>query len=592
MRIEKIRVQNYRGIKNTEWLKFEELNAIVGRNDAGKSSILHALNTFFYDAKLVEEDRYFGAGQEDTLIEVIFDGDELQNVPSIILDNEAKLHVKKYASQVGESFKNSIIVKDFGNSKYKNILQLTNAKYPPLFKSLEMEVPEVIDKNSIYSLIDELLNVETEFAMEEHEIKSTLLKNILKEIYPQYSLFLADTNLDTGASTFQNQFKKIISNAIEAHIEEFSNLQGEVTNTLNDEIKKIGEYMVSHYPNLCELRPDINYDWAKLVNFEVIMKDSSQYEVNLSHKGSGVQRLFMVSYFQYLAEQSRNDNGSCIFALEEPETFLHPGAQRTLLESLKKIAEYHQVIITTHSPVFASEINNKNIIIATKTNTESIYKQGDAISSEALVEELGIRASDSIVNSKLLVFVEGSNDVRFWDIIYKKVTGHKFEEDEILFLPGGGDELHNIAEMNLMHKLNRNFMVIVDGDKGAVDYADKVAKQAKLKTVVEAKGGEVIVLRKREIENYYCPRILEELLNRKGVAVSGLTIAPYEDVNKKIKTIVNGKNVQMKFKNNMDIFEAMTLDDWKQVSLYEENGANKFELGEIVSQIVSKIDVR
>lgn len=134
MRIEKIRVCNYRGIKNTDWLKFEELNAIVGRNDAGKSSILHAINTFFYDAKLLEEDRYFGAGQEDTLIELIFDGDELQNVPSIILDNEAKLHVKKYASQVGESFKNSIIVKDFGNSKYKNILQLTNAKYSSLFK--------------------------------------------------------------------------------------------------------------------------------------------------------------------------------------------------------------------------------------------------------------------------------------------------------------------------------------------------------------------------------------------------------------------------------------------------------------------------
>lgn len=590
MRIEKIRVQNYRGIKNTDWLKFEELNAIVGRNDAGKSSILHAINTFFYDAKLLQEDRYFGAGEEDTVIEVTFDGDELQNIPSIILDDDAKLHMKKCAKQVGESFKNSIIVRDFGNSKYKNILQLTSAKYPPLFKSLEMEVPEVLDQNSIYLLVDELLNRETEFAIEEHEIKSTLLRNIIKELSPQYSLFLADTNLDTGASSFQNQFKKIISNAIEAHIEDFSNLQGEVTNTLNDEIKKIGEYMISHYPNLCELKPDISYDWAKLVNFEVIMKDLSQYEVNLSHKGSGIQRLFMVSYFQYLAEESRNDSGSCIFALEEPETFLHPGAQRTLLESLKKIAEYHQVIITTHSPVFASEINNKNITVAIKTNTESVYLQGDDISSEILVEELGIRASDNIINCKLLVFVEGSNDVKFWDIVYEKVTGHRYEDDGILFVPGGGTELHNIAEMNLMHKLNRNFMVIVDKDTGAVDYEDKVKKQNKLKEVVEAKGGEVVVLRKREIENYYCPRILEEILNKKGLAISGLTIQPYEDVEKKIKNIANGKNLQMKFKNNMDIFEAMTLEDWKQVSLYEENGTSIFELGEIVSKIASKVD--
>lgn len=106
-----------------------------------------------------------------------------------------------------------------------------------------------------------------------------------------------------------------------------------------------------------------------------------------------------------------------IFVIEEPETFLHPGAQRTLLDSLKRISDIHQVIITTHSPVFASEIDNKNIIVAKKHNGESKYEQGDSISADLLVNELGVRASDNIVNSKLLVFVEGSNDVKFWDFI-------------------------------------------------------------------------------------------------------------------------------------------------------------------------------
>ena len=35
MKISKIRIKNYRGIKNSGWIEFDRLNAIVGKNDAG-----------------------------------------------------------------------------------------------------------------------------------------------------------------------------------------------------------------------------------------------------------------------------------------------------------------------------------------------------------------------------------------------------------------------------------------------------------------------------------------------------------------------------------------------------------------------------
>ena len=410
------------------------------------------------------------------------------------------------------------------------------------------------------------------------------MKKIIYESYPQFSLFLADTSLDTSATSFQNQFKKIVTNAIEAHIEDFSNLQKEVNVTLTEEIEKIGRYMKTHYSGLTELKPDISYEWQKLINFDVVMKDSLGNDINLANKGTGIQRLFMVSYFQYLAEQTTESSHSYIFAIEEPETFLHPGAQRTLLDSLKQISNMHQVIITTHSPVFASEIDNGNIIVALKEDEESVYNQGDQISADLLVEELGVRASDSIVNCKLLVFVEGSNDVKFWERIYSSVHGTSYEKDGILFVPGGGTELHNIAEMNLMSKLNRNFIVIVDKDAGAVDYHEKLKKQDKLRKVVSEKGGELIVLRKREIENYYSPRILMELLSRK-IEVEEIEIEPYEDVQDKIKALAAGRNIQMKIKGNMEIFEKMNLDDWKAVSEYDEGGVLHYELIEIVDFI-------
>ena len=589
MKINKIRIKNFRGIKNSGIIELGNLNALVGKNDAGKSSILHAIDEFYNENKILEGHRYFGAGDEATEIEIWFGGVELEAIPKVLLDQDGYLHVKKKANSIGETYKQSIITLDFAKTEYKNMFQMTTAKQGTIFRSLGKEVPDEMNREVLFDLVNELVDIETSYVEEEYEIKSSMIKEIIKSLYPQFSLFLADTSLDTSTSSFQNQFKKIVTNAIEAHIQEFSNLQNEVDLTLTNEIRKIGQFMSTHYSGMMDLKPDITYEWQKLVNFDVIMKDDQGYEINIANKGTGIQRLFMVSYFQYLAEQTSENEKSYIFVIEEPETFLHPGAQRTLLDSLKRIAEVHQVIISTHSPVFASEIDNRNIIVATKINGESQYSQGEGVSADLLVNELGVRASDNIVNSKLLVFVEGSNDVKFWNRIYRLVHGHTYEEDKILFVPGGGTELHNIAEMNLMSKLNRNFMVIVDKDAGAVDYEEKLHKLERLISVVEAKGGEVIVLRKREIENYYSPHIVKEMLEERGVEIEEFEIGAYDDFPTIMKRHFEGQNVQMKFKNNIEVFERMSLEDWKNVSAYMENGIEHYELVEIAKAIKERI---
>ena len=151
--------------------------------------------------------------------------------------------------------------------------------------------------------------------------------------------------------------------------------------------------------------------------------------------------------------------------------------------------------------------------------------------------------------------------------------------------------MHNIAEMNLMSKLNRNFMVIIDRDAGATDYNTKLEKQQKLKSFVENKGGELIVLRKREIENYYSPRVVMEMLRERGIQIDNLEIAEYDDVPNKMKLLSSGRNIQMKFKNNMDIFAQMTLEDWKQVSCFEEEGQICYEFTDIVNQIQEKLNI-
>jgi AAA ATPase domain len=59
MRLIQFRVQNYRSIKDTDWINVSSLTAFVGQNEAGKSNLCEALyriNPYVDDAYRVDED--------------------------------------------------------------------------------------------------------------------------------------------------------------------------------------------------------------------------------------------------------------------------------------------------------------------------------------------------------------------------------------------------------------------------------------------------------------------------------------------------------------------------------------------------------
>jgi len=66
MKLKEVKLQNFRGYKNETTISFENLNVFIGRNDAGKSSILNALNIFFnYADKKVSGWGLIGGGDEN-----------------------------------------------------------------------------------------------------------------------------------------------------------------------------------------------------------------------------------------------------------------------------------------------------------------------------------------------------------------------------------------------------------------------------------------------------------------------------------------------------------------------------------------------
>ena len=106
---------------------------------------------------------------------------------------------------------------------------------------------------------------------------------------------------------------------------------------------------------------------------------------NATRKGHGLQRALMFALIRAWSKAlrieapdaegvtGRKRSNSVIFAVEEPELFLHPHAQRRLFQSLREIASVpeHQVILCTHSPHFIDTDEYRQIAMVYRDNHQT-----------------------------------------------------------------------------------------------------------------------------------------------------------------------------------------------------------------------------
>ena len=144
--------------------------------------------------------------------------------------------------------------------------------------------------------------------------------------------------------------------------------------TIEDELRSWGvrvniEVTPPEIEKLFELGTDIHLD--------------DGVRTTADRKGHGLQRAMMFALLRSWASAlraartetaeaddlaPRKQSDSVIFAMEEPELFLHPHAQRRLSASLREIAETpeHQVFLCTHSTHFVDLTHYKEVAIISK----------------------------------------------------------------------------------------------------------------------------------------------------------------------------------------------------------------------------------
>ncbi len=234
--------------------------------------------------------------------------------------------------------------------------------------------------------------------------------------------------------------------------------------------------------------PDIGRLHASISNTStsVAFRTLKGYLVYLHEMGGGIEQLLMVAYV-LLTGSTENT-----LFLEEPESHLHAGAQRFLLEKL--LGGGQQVFITTHSSVFINLTRPYSLYQVTYSEGVTAIKRCDAASLEAVLEDIGVRNSDVLLSDAVL-FVEGTSDRDVFIEFSEKLGRNLFERNINVVSMGGGSHAPIRSDLlrDISQKAPVRHLFLLDRDE---------RRQSDIYSLEERLGSNVYFLNAREVENY------------------------------------------------------------------------------------------
>ena len=220
---------------------------------------------------------------------------------------------------------------------------------------------------------------------------------------------------------------------------------------------------------------------------EIVFEDASGVRRNLQDLGTGVQQLLMATVVGITHE-----SGGLVM-VEEPETNLHPAAQRALLRRMGEWSESRQILATTHSTVFLDRRGGSTgIWLVERSGSTSSLRRIEPDHDQTILEGLGVRLSDVLAAERLLL-VEGDTDLHILDLWFRNEMRHGDIETMAL---RGSDAARGTERFALIagvgQELRRRILFLRDRDELPISEVHRLQK-----------SGRVRVLPVREIENFF-----------------------------------------------------------------------------------------
>jgi len=578
MKLKRLRLRNLRCFLNETAIDFEDMTALVGRNDSGKSTIMEALDLFLNDNDPDKDDASKDGNPQDLSIicefsdlphEVIID-DAYPTLLSteFLLNAEGRLEIHKiYNGQLQKSKCTSVAAYAVHPTVdgAKDLLQLKNADLKKRAEDLGVDLEGVDQKINaqirarIRQHLGALASAPTMIPLNDENAKKIWTE--LKKYLPAFALFKSDRASTDQDSEAQDPLKTAVREAIKAKEAELTT----ITEYIKNEVQKIASATLDKLrqmdPSLAtQLNPTFAAPkWDSLFKASI----TSDQDIPINKRGSGVKRLILLSFFRAKAEQLAKETGHAvvIYAIEEPETSQHPNNQRMLLRALCDLSSEAQVIISTHTPMLARALPDSCLrYVHVREDKRREIMQGGPETNDMFARSLGVLPDNNV---KLFVGVEGPNDINFLQTIASALRSdgvelvdlEKMELDgEVIFFPLGGSTL--VLWSSRLKELNRPEFHLCDREVEPPSlakyqgYVDEVNARSQCKACCTGK---------KELENYLHKDAIISAYKELGINLSiGTNFGAFDDVPSEIARLVHESSESSR------LWRDLTEDDKKE----------------------------
>lgn len=509
MKLERIKLKNFRCYNTEAIFEVDELTCIIGKNDIGKSTMLEALDAFFNDnidsgdlssngdSNTIEITCCFSDIPENIILDTSV---ETSPVEEGVLNSNNQLEIiRRY--NIGATISKSIFLNCYypENQELADLLSLKNDSLKLKAEKLGIDLTGIAKKqnpplrrairnyfggNRIMKEIKVDGNLSTE-----NNLKTVWSK--IRSMLPVYTLFKVDKSLDDKDKDIQDPMKSAVEETLA--IPEIQTLLEQIEERVRKKSSEVADRIIEKLKDIDEsLAEKLKSDFKKTPSWKSVFDLTllNENDIPLNKRGSGVRRLVLLSFFQAQAEKRKNEQNSpsIIYAIEEPETSQHPNHQLLLIKSLIDLSEQvnTQVLFTSHSANLVREIpisslrfissNEDNISIDYGIDYLTGQKNEETI--KKIIRTLGIlpNPADKV---KILIYVEGNHDVnglkRYGKILYSE--DHSLidlNSDVIAWVITGGSSLKHYLENKYLEGLGKPEFHLYDSDVDS--YKDVVAQ--------------------------------------------------------------------------------------------------------------------
>lgn len=603
MRLESVKLKNFRGYKSETIIPLSDLTAFIGKNDAGKSSVLEALEIFFNNSVVACEKDDLNINADDNNIEITCIFNKIPNEIVIDADNpttlaeehllniNGMLEIKKIfevkAAKPKEKVfiicehpsvndgKDLLTLKQAGLKKRANDLELATKTYNA---NLNSSI-----RQAIWASFEDLQKVSTELLVDKEDTKKVY--EAIKSYLPLYALFQSDRQSKDDDKEVVDPMKIAVKQALGELKVEIDHIKRQVKEKAVETANRALEKLKEMSPELAsELTPEFKSEPKFDSQFKLSIK--SENDISINKRGSGARRLILLNFFRAEAERklSENESNQIIFAFEEPENSQHPDHQEMLINAFLELShtDNSQILLTTHTPVLAGLLPLESLRFIEKNGDEQSVESGADEVFEKIANTLGILADPISKNATAILLVEGKSDITFihYTACKLKKAGHlthTFKDKQFAIIPiGGGGNIKHWRTKQLANQFNIPYCVLLDSDKGTNDEKQNIKKLSEL----HEEGIKAYLTRRREPENYIhldCLKLPEG---------SEFSFNETDDV----KVLIHNE----KGTRRSDVLEtywvSMSASQIREVERYSDEGTDKYEFTEMFKDFLSLVD--